>query len=128
MERNEQELLNAMGHSLRGAAFGVCNQPGSGFLEEVYQEAMEIELGARQIPFAPKPRLQVFFKEQPLKKHYEADGLVYSAIAVEQKSGRARAPEHEGQLPNEPKAAKKRVGYLINFGAAPRLPWSRRVL
>jgi len=128
MEGNEEELLKDEGYALMGAAFEVYNHLGAGFLEEVYQEAMEIELAARQIPFVSKPHLQVVFKEQLLKKHYEADLLVYSEIVVELKAVRAIAPEHEAQLINELKATRKRVGYLINFGAAPRLQWSRRVL
>ena len=128
MEGNEEELLKDEGYALMGAAFEVYNHLGAGFLEEVYQEAMELELAARNIPFVSKPRLQVVFKEQLLKKHYEADLLLHSEIVVELKAVRAIAPEHEAQLLNELKATRKRVGYLINFGAAPRLQWSRRVL
>ncbi len=54
--------------------------------------------------------------------------LIHSEIVVELKAVRSIAPEHEAQLINELKATRKRVGYLINFGAAPRLQWSRRVL
>ena len=129
MEGNEEELLKDEGYALMGAAFEVYNHHlGAGFLEEVYQEALELELAARQVPFVSKPRLQVLFKEQLLKKHYEADLLVHSDIIVELKAVRAIAPEHEAQLLNELKATRKRVGYLVNFGAAPRLQWSRRVL
>jgi len=128
MDGNEEELLKEEGYTLMGAAFEVYNHLGAGFLEEIYQEALELELAARQIPFVSKPRLQVIFKEQLLKKHYEADLLVYSDIVVELKAVRTIAPEHEAQLLNELKATHKRVGYLINFGAAPRLQWSRRVL
>lgn len=128
MEWNEEELLKEEGYALMGAAFEVYNHLGSGFLEEVYHEAMELELVARQIPFNSKPRLQVVFKEQFLRKYYEADFLVHDAIVVELKAVRTIAPEHEAPLINELKATRKRVGYLINFGAAPRLQWSRRVL
>lgn len=128
MAGNEEELLKEEGYALMGAAFEVYNHLGPGFLEEVYQEAMELELTARGIPFVSKPRLQVIFKEQLLKKHYEADLLVHAAIVVELKAVRTSAPEHEAQLLNELKATRMRVGYLINFGAAPRLQWSRRVL
>ena len=124
----DDALFETEGYALMGAAFEVYNQLGAGFLEEVYQEAMELELAARQIPFISKPRLQVVFKEQFLKKHYEADLLVHAEIIVELKAARSIASEHEAQLINELKATRKRVGYLINFGAAPRLQWSRRVL
>ncbi len=128
MEGNEGELYEEEGYSLMGAAFEVYNQLGSGFLEEVYQEAMEIELKARSIPFISKPRLPVTYKEQLLKKYYEADLLVHKDVVVELKASRAIAPEHEAQLINELKATGKRVGYLVNFGSFPRLQWSRRVL
>ncbi len=128
MDGNEEELLKEEGYALMGAAFEVYNHLGPGFLEEVYHEAMEIEMAARSIPFVSRPRLQVVFKEQILRKHYEADFLIHSEIIVELKAMRTLAPEHEAQLINELKATRKRVGYLINFGAFPRLQWSRRVL
>jgi len=128
MNGNEGELSEQEGYALMGAAFEVYNQLGSGFLEEVYQEAMEIELKARSIPFISKPRLPVTYKEQLLKKYYEADLLVHDDVVVELKASRAIAPEHEAQLINELKATGKRVGYLVNFGSFPRLQWSRRVL
>jgi GxxExxY protein len=127
MDANEENLFKAEGYELMAAAFEVYNELGPGFLEDVYQEALELELGARQIPFISKPRLQIKYKGHSLRKYYDADLLVYSAIIVELKAIRAVAPEHEAQLINEVKAARLRVAYLINFGAAPRLQWYRRV-
>jgi len=127
MDANEENLFKAEGYELMAAAFEVYNELGPGFLEEVYQEAMELELGARQIPFDSKPRLQIQFKGRPLRKFYDADLLVCSAIMVELKAVRTFTPEHEAQLLNELKAAQLRVGYLINFGSSPRLQWYRRV-
>ena len=124
---SEENLSKSEDYELMGAAFEVYNELGSGYLEEVYQEAMEIELASRKIPFLSKPRLQIQFKGQPLRKYYDADLLVYSTIMVELKAVRALAPEHEAQLLNELKAARLRVGYLINFGASPKLQWHRRV-
>jgi GxxExxY protein len=127
MIANEENLLKAEGYELMAAAFEVYNELGAGFLEDVYHEAMELELRARKIPFRTKPRLQIRFKGQVLQKFYEADFLVYSGIIVELKSVRSLGPEHEAQLLNELKATGLRVGYLINFGASPRLQWYRRV-
>ena len=127
MDAKEENLFKEEGYELMSAAFEVYNEIGPGFLEDVYQEAMEIELSARKIPFLSKPRLQIQFKGQPLRKFYDADLLVYSAIVVELKAVRAVLPEHEAQLLNELKATRLRVAYLINFGASPRLQWYRRV-
>ncbi len=128
MDGNEEELLKVEGYAVMGAAFEVYNHLGPGFLEEVYHEAMEIEMTSRGIGFVSKPKLQVVFKGLLLRKYYEADFLAYSEILLELKAVRTLAPEHEAQLINELRATRKRVGYLINFGAFPRLQWSRRVL
>tara|TARA_R110002094_G_scaffold206628_1_gene177210 strand:+ start:34 stop:432 length:399 start_codon:yes stop_codon:yes gene_type:complete len=127
MDTNEENLFKAEGYALMAAAFEVYNQLGPGFLEEVYQEALEIQLSSEEIPFVSKLRLKIRFKEHVLNKYYEADLLVYEGIVVELKAARAVAPEHEAQLLNELKASRMRVGYLLNFGAAPRLEWYRRV-
>ncbi len=128
MDANEDNLFKAEGYALLGAAFEVHKHMGPGFLEEVYHEALQIELSARKLPFVSKPRLNISFKGHRLQKHYEADFLVCSGIIVELKAVRALAPEHEAQLHNELKATGLRVGYLINFGSFPKLQWHRRVI
>ena len=129
MNGNEEELRQQdEGYALMGAAFEVYNELGPGFLEEVYQEAMEMVLDEQNIPFVSKPYLDVWFHERKLQKHYEADLLIEDQIVVELKAVRTLTPEHEAQLLNELKITRKRIGYLINFGASPRLQWSRRVL
>ena len=127
MDANEENLFKQEGYELMAAAFAVYQELGAGFLEEVYQEAMEIELTTRGIPFVSRPRLQIEFKGRVLHSYYAADLLVHSASVVELKAVRALAPEHEAQLLNEMKAIRARVGYLMNFGAPSRLQWYRRV-
>jgi GxxExxY protein len=127
MDANEEHLYKAEGYDLMAAAFEVYNELGAGFLEDVYQEAMAVELSSRNIPFVAKPRIQIEYKGKLLRKYYDADLLVHSAIVVELKSVRTLAPEHEAQLLNELKASRLRVGYILNFGASPRLQWYRRV-
>src|ERR1051326_2750426 len=97
----EENLFKNEGYELIAAAFEVYRELGPGFLEEVYQEAMEIELTSRKIPFTAKPRLKIQFKGQMLRKYYDADLLVRSGIVVELKAIHALAPEHEPKLLNE---------------------------
>ena len=110
------------------AVFDVYNEMGSGFLEEIYHESLELELRFRGIPFVSKPLLSIYYKGALLKKQYYPDLIVIEQILVELKAVRALAPEHEAQLLNYLKATRKRVGYLINFGSFPRLEWKRLVL
>ena len=122
------ELFKQEGYDLMAAAFEVYNKMGSGFLEDVYQECLALELSARKIPWIAKPKLSIVYKAQPLNKWYEPDLVTFSEIIVELKAARTLAPEHEAQLINYLKATRKRVGYLINFGAHPRLEWRRFVI
>lgn len=121
-------LFQQEGYDFMAAAFEVYNAMGSGFLEEVYQESLELELGRRGIPFSAKPRLRLFYKEQALKKYYEADLIVMGGIIVELKAAKMLTSEHEAQLINYLRATRKRVGYLLNFGSFPKLEWKRFVL
>ncbi len=119
--------LQQEGYDFINACFAVHNELGGGFLEEVYQESLDLELADRRIPFVPQPKLQLFHKGRPLKKHYEADLIVVGEILVELKAVNALLPGHEAELINYLKATRKRVGYLVNF-AAPRVQWQRIIL
>jgi len=117
------------GCDFMAAVFDVYNEMGNGFLEEIYHESLERELTERGIRYTSKPRLTVFYKGEPLRKYYyEADMIVIGEIIVELKAVKALLNEHDAQLINYLKATRKRVGYLVNFGAFPRLEWKRLVL
>lgn len=121
-------LFQQEGYDFMAAVFEVRNELGNGFLEEVYQESLELELSERGIPFLTKPRLTLHYKGRPLKKYYEADLIVIGEIVVELKAVKALTTEHDAQLINYLKATRKRVGYLVNFGSFPKLEWKRLVL
>lgn len=118
---------DADGYALIGACFEVYNEMGNGYLEDVYQESLELELTDRGIPFVAQPKLPIFYKGRPLRKKYEADLLVMDKTIVELKAVKALMPEHEAQLLHYPKSTGRKVGYLVNFGAFPKLDWRRRV-
>ncbi|ATC65848.1 GxxExxY protein [Nibricoccus aquaticus] len=115
------------GYALIGACYEVHKELGNGYLEDVYQESLELELTDRSIPFVAQPKLPIFYKGLPLRKHYEADLLVLDNIIVELKAVKALLLEHEAQLLHYLKATSRRVGYLVNFGAFPKLDWRRRI-
>ena len=69
-------------YAIVGAAMEVYWQLGTGFLEPVYQEALEIELRRREIPFEAQKRLIILYKGQPLRKEYVADVVCYEQIIV----------------------------------------------
>jgi GxxExxY protein len=121
-------LFQQEGYDFMAAAFAVYNDLGNGFLEDVYHESLEFELTDRNISFVSHPTLTIFYRGRPLQKRYQADLIVIDEIIVELKAVRALAPEHEAQLLNYLKATRKKVGYLVNFSAYPKLEWKRMVL
>ena len=110
-----------------GAAMEVYNELGPGFLEPVYQEAMEIELESRELPFEPQKSLRITYKGRVLKKEYFADLACYDKIIVELKALDRLTTREEAQLLNYLKATGIRVGLLINFGGRHKLEWRRFV-
>ncbi len=114
-------------YAIVGAAMEVYNELGRGFLEAVYQEALEMELAARNIPFESQKELHISYKGRKLKKTYTADFLIVGKIIVEIKALDHLTSVDEAQLLNYLKATKLEVGVLINFGAARKLEWTRRV-
>jgi GxxExxY protein len=110
-----------------GAAIEVHRVPGSGFLEGVYQEAMEIECLAKSIPSVSHRILQIQYKDQILKKEYVADLICYGKIILELKALDKLSGREEAQVINYLKAISYKVGVLINFGSHPKLEWKRFV-
>jgi GxxExxY protein len=108
-----------------GAAMDVHTELGPGFLEAVYQEALEIELASRAIPFAAKKPLRIWYKNQLLEKFYEPDFVCYETIIVEIKALDKLTSLEESILLNYLKTSRLRVGVLINFGSHGKLEWKR---
>ncbi len=88
---------------------------GTGFLEEVYQEALEIEFKKRNIPYEREKTLNIFYKDVQLKKFYKADFICYDKIIVELKSVKEVLPEHRAQVMNYLKATGFKLGLIFNF-------------
>jgi len=115
-------------YQLVGAALDVYYRLGFGFLEPVYQEALEIELQRRRIPFKPQHWLTIKYKGQALKKKYKADFLCFDQIIIELKVLHGLSGREVAQLLNYMKATGLHVGLLINFGSTVKLEWKRFVL
>lgn len=109
------------------AAFEVYNELGRGFTEEVYQEALELELSARNIPFLTQESIVLSYKGTLLKRRFVPDLIVSENIIVELKAVSSLHVDHEAQLLNYLKASDVAVGYLVNFGCVEKLEWKRFV-
>jgi GxxExxY protein len=103
-------------YQIIGAAMEVHNELSCGFLEAIYQEALELEFQHRKIPYIKEAKLNIYYKERLLNKYYEADFICVDKIIVELKALACLSLEHESQLLNYLKATNFKVGLLINFG------------
>ena len=112
-------------YAIIGAAMEVYNELGPGFLEAVYQEAMEIELGLRGIPFSSQQELVIYYKGRPLKKKYTPDLLCYDKIVIDLKAIERLTANDHAQLHNYLNGTKYQLGLLINFGAQDNLEYKR---
>ena len=115
-------------YAIVGAAMEVHTILGTGFLELVYQEAMEIECASRGIPFVPQKILQVHYKQHILKKEYIADMICFEKIIVEFKALDSLTGRESSQVINYLKATGYKVGVVINFGSDTKLEWKRFVV
>lgn len=121
-------LMKEEVYAIVGASIEVHQVLGHGFLEPVYQEALEIELEERAIPFSPQEPLRISYKTRRLKKEYIADFVCFGKVIVEIKALDTLSGKEEAQILNYLKATGLRVGVLINFGSHGRLQWKRFVM
>src|SRR4051812_31396648 len=115
-------------YKIIGACFEVYKEKGSGFLEGVFQECLELELGLQRIPYIAQASLPLAYKGYPLKQRYVADVVCFDKVIVELKAVKTLADEHRSQLLNYLNATGHRLGLLVNFGHHPKLEWERIVL
>jgi GxxExxY protein len=98
-----------------GAAMEVHTVLGSGFLESVYQTALEKELTLRKIPYDRKVKLPVTYKDVEVGI-YEADMVVDRKIIVEVKAVSKFSGSHHAQAMHYLTATGLRLALLLNFG------------
>ena len=103
-------------YKIRGALFAVHNELGCGFLERVYQDALEVEFRLRNIPYEREKTIQVVYKGEPLGEPYRADFVCYGKVIIELKSVSEILDAHRAQIINYLKATKMKLGFLVNFG------------
>ena len=115
-------------YKIVGAAFNVYNILGSGFLEAVYQEALEIEFQRQGIPFTREKELKIHYNGIELKQTYKADFICYDKIIVELKAVNTLEDIHRTQVFNYLHATGNKLGLLLNFGCPNELEMERIVL
>ena len=115
-------------YAIRGAIYEVYTTLGTGFLEGVYQEALELELAAREIPYKSQSEISIMYKGTRLQQKYRADIVCFDKIILELKAVKQILPEHVAQLQNYLRATGMRLGLLVNFSHHPGVEIKRIVV
>ena len=113
-------------YAIIGAALEVHRVLGSGFLELLYKDALEIEFTRREIPFRRELPCNIVYKGHQLRGDYRVDFICFEAVVLEIKARSAIGPADHAQIINYLAATKRQVGLLFNFGT-PKLEHKRFV-
>ncbi len=109
-----------------GAAMEVHKELGFGFLEAVYQDALEYEFVQRNIPFYRERAIPITYKDIKLNTSYRADFICYDSVIVELKAIKALTQIEEAQVINYLKGTHFNRAILFNFGT-PKMEYKRLV-
>ena len=120
-----EDRLNEISEKIIGAAFEVSNVLGVGFLEKVYENALNVELKLRGIKTFQQAPLNVYYKNE-LVGDYFADILVENEIIIELKTVKEFDDIHIAQCLNYLRITGLKLCLLINF-SKPRVEIKRIV-
>ena len=116
--KTEKMVLKQETYDIIGACMEVHKTLGRSFSEKVYQDALEVELKLRDIPYEREKQILVNYKGVTLKHDFFADFICYDKVIVELKAVSELDNENREQVINYLHAANKQVGLLVNFRTA----------
>ena len=106
-----------------GCALVVYNHLKPGYLESVYEKALEKELTAEGFAVRRQVKLPVYYKGELLDVPFVADMVIDDTHLVELKAVSNLAKIHERQVESYLKSTGMESGLLVNFGNLRRLEW-----
>ena len=109
------DRLNKITERIIGCAYKVGNTLGSGFLEKVYENALNIELEKESLKVNQQHPITVIYDGQVVGDYF-ADLLVEDSVIVEIKATKKFDDTHTAQCMNYLKATGLKICLLINFG------------
>lgn len=104
-------------YQIIGAAYEVRKNLGRFLYENIYEEAMHIELGMRGIKSSRQVYIPVFYKGHKLKDPYKLDLLVEDKIPIELKTLNTMGSTEFSQIMSYMVFGNFHLRYLMNFKA-----------
>jgi GxxExxY protein len=115
LKNQTKSKINSLAYDIVGASIEVHKEFGPGLLEDIYEEALYLELLNRDFFVQRQMEVPVYYKGVKCRNNLRLDLLVEDAIIVECKSCDTLHPIHEAQLLTYMKLSEKPKGLLINF-------------
>jgi GxxExxY protein len=119
--------LDRLARTVLAAAIEVHCGLGPGLLESIYEEALGLELGLREVAFARQVSLVVQYKGHVVG-HARIDLLVDRRLVVELKAVDTLAPLHVAQVLSYLRMAHLPLALLINFNVPVLLRGVKRIV
>ncbi len=88
---------------------------GSGFLENVYKNALYVALKQQELDVQTERKYEITFRKHIIGT-YIADLVIDNLVVVELKCCKVLLTEHQAQVINYLKASEIPIGLLVNFG------------
>lgn len=110
-----------------GCAIEVHRGLGAGFLEAIYFKAMCAELTRERIPFESQKVIRVSYRDELIHEH-RIDLLVAECVVLELKAVDKIDRLHVAQVVSYLRAAKLRLGFVMNFNVPSLKQGIRRVV
>jgi GxxExxY protein len=116
--RREEALpeLNWLTERIIGGIFRVHSALGPGFLEQVYENALVMDLVKRGLEVERQVRFTVMYDREPVGT-YIADLVVAGRVIVEIKACETLKTVHRAQCLNYLRAANLPLALLVNFSS-----------
>jgi GxxExxY protein len=108
-------LYPELSYSIMRAVFEVHNHLGPGFTEDIYENALAMELEIQGIPFERQKQIQVHYKGHYVGT-YRLDMVLDHKITLELKAVAELKEIFGAQLDSYLHATGLQLGILINFG------------
>ena len=100
------------------AAYKIHTTLGPGLLESVYEVALAYELEKLGLKVSRQQSIPIAYENLKFEEGFRADIIVENKVIIELKSVEEIAKVHKKQLLTYLRLTDKRLGLLINFGAA----------
>jgi GxxExxY protein len=109
---------NEIAKVIVNAAYKIHTTLGPGLLESVYEVILAHELKKLGLNVSRQQSIPITYEDLKFEEGFRADIIVEDRVIIELKSVEEIAKVHHKQLLTYLRLADKRLGLLINFGAA----------